>query len=112
MANGIDLQDIAFDVALGRTLKIESQSNYPCAVLELFPKTPGIFVGVENLEELEKLESLRYLAMKQPIGTYVGSSSDGYKMCVIVIMHHTDTAVFDRELNWVNKHVQVQTRAA
>jgi biotin carboxylase len=110
LANDIDIPRIAFDVALGKQPDITSGANRPTAVLELFPKTPGIFTGISHENELRKLPSLKYFALKQTIGEKVGSSSDGYKMCAIIILHSADTAQFEADLAFVTDSVEVTTR--
>jgi hypothetical protein len=97
------------DLALGNTPVITAEKEEPCAVLELFPRTPGIFEGIENRETLESLSSLEYLAVKTKPGQYVGKAADGYKMCAIVILHHTDPEVFARDLQTVNDKIFVTT---
>lgn len=110
IANGIDITGAMLELALGNTPAITAEKEEPCAVLELFPRTPGIFEGIENRETLESLSSLEYLAVKAKPGQYVGKAADGYKMCAIVILHHTDPEVFVHDLQTVNKHVYVTTR--
>lgn len=109
IANDIDIPGNAILVALGQKPSIKANRNEPCAVLELFPKKPGTFTGINHAEELQQLPSLQYYALKQPLGHYVGSSSDGYKMCAIIMLHHTDTAQFASDLAYVNDHVYAMT---
>lgn len=110
LANGIDITGAAIDVALGNQPNITATKSEPCAVLELFPKTPGVFDGIENLEKLEKLRSLTYLKIRATDEKYIGKAADGYKMAAIVILHHPDQAVFDEDLRFINEHVFVKTR--
>jgi len=110
LANDIDLMPIAFDVALNKKPIITSHANRSCAVLELFPRTPGIFTGINNEDAVKGLISLQYFALKQTVGEYVGSSSNGYKMCAIIILAHESRKQFEQDLTFVNKSVFVTTR--
>lgn len=109
LANELDIMGIAFDVALGKAPIISSRINRPCAVLELFPKKPGIFDSVEKEAELAELPSLEYYALKQRVGDFVGTSSAGYKMCAIIILSHEDSTQFDSDLEFVNNSVRINT---
>lgn len=110
LANDIDVMKNAMRLALGEMPEIEATKNEPVAVLELFPREAGEFVRLSAQEELEKLESLEYLAVKAEAGKYIGKSSDGYKAAAIIILHHADKEVFTRDLEFVNKNVRVVTR--
>ena len=109
LANGIDITGNALKLVLGQTPEITARRNEPVAVLELFPKTPGNFAGIAHEEELRQLPSLTYLSIKKKPGEYVGKSSDGFKMCAVVILHHADSEQFHRDLTFVNEHVRVVT---
>lgn len=109
LANDIDIPGIALDLALGKQPTIKHTKNESCAVLELFPKEPGIFTGINNESPLRKLHSLNYFAIKQPIGSFVGKSSDGHKMCAVIILHNKDNFQFKKDLAFVNTHVTVKT---
>lgn len=110
-ANGIDITGAAIAIATGRKPQIIANKEQPCAVLELFPKTPGFFQGITNQETLKSLPSLFSLRIKVEPGEFVGKSADGYKMCAILILHHKDQAQFDKDLKFVNEKVAVKTSA-
>ncbi len=109
IANGIDIIKNALALSFGEPLDLTPTCNDSCAVLELFPKNPGTFTGVSGEAQLKNLSSLVYFAIKQPVGSYVGKSSEGYKMCAIIILHNADTAAFDRDLAFVNDNVFIET---
>jgi hypothetical protein len=109
LANGIDITGAALELALGKTPHVIAKKEEPCAVLELFPHTAGIFRGIQNIETLKSLKSLEYLALKVDEDQYVGKAADGYKMCAIIILHHADSLVFERDLETVNTSVRVLT---
>ncbi len=111
LANGLDIVSMALDIVCGQVVDIRPKKNEPCAVLELFPKTPGIFSGIGNDDELKNLASLTYFAVKQPIGEHVGKSSEGYKMCAIIILHNKDSEQFQADLDFINDKVAVITSA-
>lgn len=110
LANGIDIVGAAIDIALGNQPKITATKHESCAVLELFPKTPGVFDGIENLEALQSLQSLTYLKIRATDDKYIGKASDGYKMAAIVILHHSEHAVFEEDLRYITENVFVKTK--
>ncbi len=111
IANGIDITGAAISLALGNTPSVTATKNSPCAVLELFPKNPGSFVGIQNEEILRALPSLNYLSIKVTPGEHVDKSSNGSKMCAIIILANDDQASFDQDLAYVNDNVRVLTNA-
>lgn len=112
MANGIDIEANAIRLSLGQQPQVTATKTEPVGVFELFPKTPGIFTGIANEDRLRELPSLHYLSIPAKIGAFVGSSSDGYKMCAVVMLHHADQATFDKDMAYLNDQVAVQTTAA
>lgn len=110
MANGLDITASQIQLCLGKQPTITPSKQESVGVFELFPKVPGLFAGIANEEQLRSLASLQYLAIKAQKDTFVGSSSDGYKMCAIVILHNADRKQFLQDMNFLNKHVAVQTR--
>lgn len=112
LANGIDIPGNALNLALDEPLELTATRNDPCAVLELFPKRPGIFTGIANEGALKALPSLSYFAIKQPLNEFVGKSSDGYKMCAIIILHNKDSSAFLKDLSFVNSSVIALTKSA
>lgn len=110
LANNIDITGNSLNIALGKKPDIKSTKNEPCAVLELFPKQPGEFLGIENSEKLKKLKSLNYFSVKVSLGDFVGKSADGYKMCAVIILHNNDLRQFSEDLDFVNQNVKVKTR--
>lgn len=109
LANGINITAAAVDLRLGITPVITTTKNDSCAVLELFPKTPGTYVGISNLAQLEQLPSLNYLSVKVEPGDHVGKAGDGHKMCAIIMLHNADSVQFAQDLAFVDTHVAIQT---
>lgn len=110
LANHIDIAAAAISLALGEQPNIKATRHDPCAVLELFPKTPGVFDGIESLNHLRKLASLQYLSVKAKEGSFIGKAADGYKMAAIIILHHRNKEQFTSDLAFVNESVFVKTR--
>lgn len=110
LANGIDITKNAINLALNEKLDLKATKNDYCAVLELFPKNPGIFIGIDNEELLHNLSSLEYFAVKQNIGSFVGKSSDGYKMCAIIILTNKNKSQFIQDLEIVTNKILINTR--
>jgi biotin carboxylase len=110
IANDIDITGAAVDLALGKIPNIAATKNDPCAVLELFPKASGEFIGISHGNELEKLPSLNYLSIKPEIGAYVGKAADGYKMVAVVILSNSNREQFQQDLEFVNNHCHVVTK--
>jgi biotin carboxylase len=110
LANGIDILDNAIRLSLGQMPNVTATRNESVGVFELFPKNPGYYVQLQNEATLRKLPSLYYLSVKAQPNTFVGSSSDGYKMCAVVILHNADQQQFTKDMQFLNKHVAVETR--
>lgn len=110
LANGIDITGNALALAFGKAPDIQPRKHEPVAVLELFPKEPGEFIGIKNEEALRKLPSLEYLSIKHEPGEFIGKSSDGFKMTAVVILHNEDSEQFEKDLNFVNNKVYVLTK--
>jgi len=110
LANGIDITGAALALAVGQLPNITATRNDPCAVLELFPKEPGTFVGIENIETLKTLSSLNYLSVKAKEDTVIGKAAQGYKMAAVVILHSQNTDAFAHDLEFVNSNVYVKTQ--
>lgn len=109
LANGINILENALRLAHNEPLDLTTLRTDSCAVLELFPKQPGIFTEITNEAALKNLSSLYTYAVKQKFGTYVGSSSDGYKMCAIIILHSSDKEQFAKDLAYIKANVMVRT---
>lgn len=110
LANGIDIAGAALDLAVGKTTQIQSTKDEPCAVLELFPKKVGNFQGLKNEKKLRALKSLVYLSIKAKPDHIIGKSSDGHKMCAVIILHNSDKKQFDKDLAFVDTEVSVITK--
>lgn len=111
LANGIDITRAAITLALGEKPELHASKNEPCAVLELFPKQPGLFAGIANEEKLRNLKSFHSLSIKVKPGEFVGKAADGFKMCAIVILHYNDQAQFNNDLKFLNKNAYVLTNS-
>jgi len=109
LANGIDITDNALRLALGQPVNVRADKNEPCAVLELLPKIPGNFGGIAHDDALKSLPSLHYYSVKAKPGAHVGKAADGYKMCAVAILHHSDSEQFEKDLTFFNQHVSVIT---
>jgi len=110
LANGIDIFGAAIAVALGREPHIQATKNESVAVLELFPKMPGDFVGITHEAELRGLPSFLDVRVKAKPGTFVGKAADGFKMCAIVELHHADPQQIKNDMAYILGHVAVQTQ--
>jgi biotin carboxylase len=112
LANDLDILGAALALAFGQEPRVTATKNDPCAVIELFPKTPGSFKGIANEDKLRALPSLHYFDVKPKPGAFVGKSSDGYKMCAVVILHHTSSTQFTEDKAFVDHNVYVVTERA
>lgn len=112
LANNINIPGAALALALGEQPDLTATKSDPCAVLELFPKNPGEFMGLANEKTLRELPSLHYLSIKATHGAFVGKSSDGNKMTAVIILHNPNSVVFEKDLDYINKHVFVQTKGS
>lgn len=109
LANGIDITANAIALSLNRPLDLVPKKNDSVGVFELFPKVPGIFQGLEDEEQLRKLPSFNYLSIKAKANTFVGKAGDGYKMCAVTILHNSNVAQFNRDVNSMEKYAVVKT---
>lgn len=109
LANGIDITANAIALSLNRPLDLVPKKNDSVGVFELFPKAPGIFQGLEDEEQLRKLPSFNYLSIKAKTNTFVGKAGDGYKMCAVTILHNSNVAQFNRDVNSMEKYAVVKT---
>ena len=109
LANGIDITANAIRLSLGQVPTIGADRSESVGVFELFPKEPGIFTGLRNEQALRDLPSLTYLSIKATEGKFAGSSSGGYKMCAVVMLHNADREQFVRDVTFLNEQVSVQT---
>jgi len=109
LANDIDITGATINLALGKEPNITAKRDDSCAVIELFPKAPGKFAGITEIDKLNELPSLNYLSIKAKPGEYVGKSSDGYKMCAVVILTHTDPIQFAKDKKYFDDHIHVNT---
>lgn len=111
-AHGINLYKNHIALLHGEPLDIQPKKNDSCAVMELFPKQPGIFSGVHNLEALEELASLRYLNVRSVLGDQIGKSGDGFKAAAVVMLHNASHAAFQKDMAWFIENVYIKTTAA
>lgn len=109
LAHDIDITGAALALAFGKQPQIHALKNEPCAVIELFPKNPGIFKEIVHESQLKELASYRYSAIKVDAGQFVGKAGDGYKMCAVIILHHENNDIFNSDLSYVNSSVYVET---
>ncbi len=112
LAHGIDITGAALSLARGEKPKIQATKNDPCAVLELFPKAPGIFIGFKDESAFRAMPSLRYLSIKAKIETPIGKASDGHKAAAIAILHNGDRDQFEKDLAYVNATDWIMTTLA
>lgn len=109
LSKGIDMLGNVLTTALGEGVNVSPTKNQPCIALELFPQHSGTFKGITQEDRLRSLPSLNYLSVKAAAGSYVGKSSEGYKMTAVVILHNEDQDQFEKDLDFINKNVRVET---
>ncbi len=109
LANGIDITANTLLIALGKQPDIHVHRNDPCVVIELFPKQGGIFQKIANEESLKKLPSLNYYSLKSRPGQFASKSADGYKACAIIILHHKNKQIFEKDYLYLKNNVHVIT---
>ncbi len=109
LANQIDIQGNALRIALGQKPVIANKQTDHVGVFELFPRIAGNFEGIENEDGLAALSSLEYYDLKATVGSHVGKSSDGYKMCAVVILYNRDAQQFAHDIAYLKEKVHVKT---
>lgn len=111
LANGIDITANALALARDLPITIAATKNEYVGVFELFPKTPGVFMGIDHQQELESLPSLNYLSIKATPGQFVGKAGDGYKMVAVVILASKDSREFAADCLALKEQHRVLTQA-
>jgi hypothetical protein len=111
-AHGIAIIGNTVRLSLGQQPIITAARNEAMGVFELFPKVPGLFAGITHEQALRALPSFNYLSIKPKVGSFVGSSSDGFKMCAVVMLHNADHEQFRQDVAFLNNYVMVKTVAA
>lgn len=107
LANGIDITGAALSLAEGIVPNIQATKNDFCAVLEIFPMHSGKFVEISKLDVLKHLPSINSVMVKAKPGESIGKASDGFKTPLIVILHSTDKAQFESDLQVIEQHVKI-----
>ncbi|HEX8762792.1 MAG TPA: ATP-grasp domain-containing protein [Candidatus Saccharimonadales bacterium] len=110
LANGIDITGNALKLAFGDQPDNTSKKHDSVGVFELFPKEPGAFIDILSESALRELPSFNYLSIKAKPGEFAGKSSDGFKMCAVVILHHADAAQFTADRTFLDTQVSVRTQ--
>lgn len=110
LANDIDITKNAINLSFNLALDIAPKRDDHVGVFELFPKVPGLFDGIENLDHLRRLTSFNYLSIKVKQGDFVGKAGDGYKMCGVVILSHSNKEQFIRDTDFLSTHISVKTK--
>lgn len=108
LANGIDITKNSIALSLNQPLDITPKKNDYVGVFELFPKTDGVFQGIDNEDRLYTLPSFNYLSIKAKPGQFVGKAGDGYKMCAVVILHNNNSQQFSTDMHYLQDHVTVK----
>ena len=111
-ANGLDLAGNQLDVALSNPIHVTPDRNFGCAVIELFPKNPGTFIGIQNEQALRQMTSLKFLSIKAKPGQFIGKSSDGYKMTAVLMLGSENLDTLSQDLAYVRDNVVVMTDAS
>lgn len=109
LANGIDITKAALGIALGSEFSITKTRSDSCAVLELFPRTKGIFREILQEEMIHNLPSLQYCSLKVRPGDIIGKSSDGYKASLIIILHSPDHEKVANDVLAIQNNVEIIT---
>jgi phosphoribosylamine-glycine ligase len=109
LSQGIDIYGNLVALLSGEKVNVKAIKNESSAVLELFPKESGYFVGISNDHELRKLSSFVSISVKYKPGEFTGKSSDGYKAACVICLHNPDSEQFHRDLEFVTQSVLVRT---
>ncbi len=110
LANGLDITGAALYLALGQKPQLQATKHEDCAVIELYPKNPGIFVNIKNQTAAKKLLSLTYFSVKVKPGAFVDKAANGHKFCAVLILNNPDHKQFERDLKFIDEQVYVQTK--
>lgn len=100
LSYGLDLIAQEIRLALGEIPDLSSDFRAYSAVYELFPKSEGIFSGIDGAVNISQFVSYK---VKTTAGSLIGPAKNGYKAAAIVIVSSPDKREFSRICETVNK---------
>ncbi len=104
---GYNMHQALLDMITGQPVRLEPQKKEFTAVFELFPDKKGAFSHIENFDQLLQLPSYHSHNLAVDPGDEVGLSSQGFKFCCSVFLHHQDQAQFNEDRSFLEDWVRV-----
>lgn len=93
-----------------RELCVTTETASHSVVIFLYPEKEGSIVGVKGLDEVRSLDSFKTLWMTQGPGDYFKFSKNGGKHVVKVTLVHEDKEVLEKDLERVQRCVDIDIR--
>jgi len=112
-AYGYDLLDISIDLAAGKDVtigRIPPKKHY--ALLSVHAGEPGIFEGLEGVEELRERGVLKRLHLSVHPGDVVNTLTDFRKRCGFVVIEEDTADGLRDQVKWVRENVHVVVNPA
>lgn len=78
-ACGIDLNEIAIELALGHAVNISSRWQRAATAVEIWPTEEGRIKKIHNLEKVQQMSAIKYLSLKKKSGDYYALPPEGEK---------------------------------
>lgn len=107
LASGINLIEAEVRCNLGDSFDLTHKVQGYCAVYEFFPEDRGELVEIENIVEIDKLESFYYKSVKALPGAKVGLASQGFRAAAVLFLTNSDKEQFEADCQFVEQNVRV-----
>ncbi len=105
---GYHMHQVLLDLITGQPVQLLPQKREFTAVFELFPDKKGTFSHIENFDQLLQLPSYHSHNLAVDPGDAVGLSSQGFKFCCSVFLHHQDKQQFFQDRSFLEQKVLVR----
>lgn len=106
LAYGIDILQGALSTYEGKTPSFYPLYDHATAVIESFPKSNGVMIGIDGVGDINTLPSFRSMKFSKQPGEPTGRAADGYKAAAYIVLAstsettvRTDTAAIRNCLN-------------
>jgi len=110
LANDVDILGAAVASYQGKRPDLTVHKRESCCVIEVFPKARGHFQAVSHYGELKALPSTVYTNVTKRPDELVGKAKEGFKACLIIILHSADAAQLAEDVEYVKKAVVIEVK--
>lgn len=99
LAWGCSLDMMSLKVAMGEEVEWEPRWERSVAVVEIFPKAPGILRSIDGLEQVRALDSFHRIKQRLAPGAEVGLARHGFRCPLFVVLCHFDPNVVAKDVS-------------